>query len=249
MSATGHGRKRSRDDGPFDFDGQYGQSYEALAHTVIPGYETAFEQVLAILRGRLGTAARILVVGAGTGIEIVKFGARQPGWRFTGVDPSRQMLDLARQRIEEAGLADVVRLVHGFTGDVETGEFDAVTCFNVMHFLEDEPRGGSAKQALLSQMAARLRAGGSLVLFDLHGDPTGGVDAEMFRAWADLWALRGMDPDGAGRFRQRISEGIHWAPEERIREMLAAAGYRRVHLFFRSLLYGAWIGEKGGAAT
>ena len=46
----------------------------------------------------------ILIVGAGTGAEILELGKTNPGWRFVGVDPAKAMLDLAKEKIETVGL-------------------------------------------------------------------------------------------------------------------------------------------------
>ena len=229
---------------PFDFDGDYGNGYEQLARTVIPGYLSSFHQALALLRGRLGPRSRVLVVGAGTGIEIVTFHAAEPGWRLTGVDPSAQMLDIAAHRVREAGIADgAVELVHGTVADLAERDFDAATCFNVMHFLPDD----GAKQALLSGIADRLAPGAPFVLFELHGDPAAPNFDEWFAAWSRYWETGGMEDADRVAFRAKIDAGIHWASAARIRELLARAGFEDVKRYFRSLLYGGWIARRAGA--
>ena len=59
------------DEGAFNFDGEYGESYEALARQVIPGYLTFFPLFAALIEPDLPPGARVLVIGAGTGIELV----------------------------------------------------------------------------------------------------------------------------------------------------------------------------------
>ena len=48
-----------------------------------------------LLAERAGDTAEILILGAGGGLELRAFADWQPGWRFTGVDPSAEMLALA----------------------------------------------------------------------------------------------------------------------------------------------------------
>ena len=233
---------------PFDFDGDYGDGYEQLARMVIPGYLSSFRQALALLRGRLGPRARMLVVGAGTGIEIVTFKTAEPGWRLTGVDPSARMLEIAERRVRQAGVADGVSLVHGTVDDLGSGGgagggaggFDAATCFNVMHFLPDD----GAKQSLLRGIAERLSPGAPFVLFDLHGDRAAPDFDELFSAWLRFCEIQGMGAEERPAFRARIDAGIHWASETRIRELLARAGFEDVRRYFRSLLYGGWIARR-----
>nr|WP_281410078.1 class I SAM-dependent methyltransferase [Rhizobium leguminosarum] len=51
----------------------------------------------------------MLVVGAGGGLEIRAMAEARPDWRFTGIDPSPAMLELARQTI--SACAERTRLV------------------------------------------------------------------------------------------------------------------------------------------
>lgn len=231
---------------PFDFDGDYGGDYEYIARTVIPGYRSSFRQALALLEGRVGPCPHLLVVGAGTGIEIVTFKAVRPEWRVTGVDPSGQMIEIAERRVREAGVEAGVRLVHGqvrdLDDDLEDAGFTAATCFNVMHFLPDD----GAKQSLLRDIARRLAPGAPFLLFELHGDRTGPRFDELFAAWSRYWEIQGMGKAERAAFRAKIDEGIHWASEARILELLAAAGFEHTWRYYRALLYGAWLSRRAG---
>ena len=227
---------------PFDFDGAYGGDYEVIARTVIPGYLSSFRQALALLEGRVGPSPRVLVAGAGTGIELVTFKMAHPGWRLTGVDPSRQMIEIAEHRVREAGVEDGVRLVHGHVSDLHEGDFEAATLFNVMHFLPDD----GAKQALLRDIARRLAPGAAFLLFELHGDRKGPRFDELFAAWSRYWEIQGMGEVERAAFRAKIDEGIHWASEARILGLLAGAGFRDAWRYYRALLYGGWISRRAG---
>ncbi len=228
---------------PFDFDGAYGSGYEQLARTLIPGYLSSFRQALALLQRRLGPIGpnpRVLVVGAGTGIEIVTFKTHQPGWLVTGVDPSPQMIEIARRRVSEAGVDEGVEFVCGEVGDLREGGYAAATSFNVMHFIPDD----GSKQAFLRGIAGQLAPGGSFVLFDLHGDRSAPGTGEMYAAWRRHWKNQGMDSAARTEFEARIEAGIHWVSEARIRELLAGASFEDARLYFRALVYGGWIARR-----
>ena len=104
-----------------------------------------------------GTAARILVVGAGgTAQEILTAGRLEPSWQFTAVDPSPPMLDLAASKLHEHGLADRVQMHLGYVEDLDPSErFDAATLIGVLHHLP----GDTAKQAILSDYCGSIEAG------------------------------------------------------------------------------------------
>ncbi len=230
----------------FDFDGDYGADYEALAHRLIPGYATLFPMIAALIDPDLPRGSRVLVVGAGTGIELVTLSGARPDLRLHGVDPSRQMLDIARRRLEERGRARGVSLQLGYAADVPADPpFDAATLVNVLHFVPDD----GAKAALLADIAGRLRPGGTFVLFDLHGDP-GSEEHELYMpAWERYWAIRGMTPSDADAFRERIRNGIHFAPPARVVALAREAGFDKPRRFFKSLLYGGWTFRRARSET
>jgi len=73
-------------------------SYAERTRRVVPGLDVMHQLVDQILSETAPHDARILVVGAGGGLEIRHLAARHPDWSFDGVDPSRPMLDLAQER-------------------------------------------------------------------------------------------------------------------------------------------------------
>lgn len=221
----------------FDFDGVYGEGYEALARRVIPGYATLFPMISALIDPDLPPRARVLVVGCGTGIELVTFKRIRPDLRLHGVDPSDQMLELARRRVADAGLSDGIGYQHGYASDVpRSPRFDAATLINVLHFVPDD----GSKAELMADIAARLKPGGVFVFFDLHGDP-GSEEHERYMAtWRRYWKIRGMAEAERSEFAERIRQGIHFATPERVVELARVAGFTEPRRFYRSLSYGGW---------
>ena len=221
----------------FDFDGDYGNEYEELARRVIPGYESLFPMVTSILHPSVPQGGRMLVVGAGTGIEMLTLKTARPDLEILGVDPSEQMLALGETRLREAGILSGVSFHHGYAHEVPlTPPFDAATLINVLHFVPDD--GGKA--ALLTDIAERLSADAPFVLFDVHGDPASEEFARYMPAWRRFWSLRGMDEAACSQFDQRIRDGIHFVSPARILELAREAGFTSPRMFYKSLLYGGW---------
>ncbi len=87
-----------------------------------------------------GRPARVLDVGCGQGTQALR--AARAGHEVTGVDSSRELLDLFGQTLaaEPAAVAGRVRLVHGAGEQVPelvTGRFDLVMCHGVLMYLDD----------------------------------------------------------------------------------------------------------------
>lgn len=101
------------------------------------------------MRSHLQTTANLLIVGAGTGMELVQFSGNW-GWQMLGVDPSSNMLAIAQEKIQQHGLSEQAKLFQGYTHDLpDTPLYDTATCILVMHFLLDD----GSKLALLQSIA------------------------------------------------------------------------------------------------
>ena len=66
-----------------------------------PGYTALLEITAQLLEESMGQSGTALVVGAGGGNELCHLSEAHPAWRFCAVDPSPEMLDLARARMDE----------------------------------------------------------------------------------------------------------------------------------------------------
>lgn len=85
----------------------------------VPGFADMHRMVTLLLAERVPTDGRVLVVGAGGGLELRTFAQAHPGWTFEGVDPSAEMLQLAEQTL--GPLASRVRLRKGAVDVVRDG--------------------------------------------------------------------------------------------------------------------------------
>ena len=227
-----------KDPRAFDFDGDYGEDYDGLVKTVIPGYDHLFQATLALFQTRLDRQAHILIVGCGTGRELITFASAQPQWRFTAVDPSIQMIETTAAAVERLGLSDRVTLHHGYVDDLPAQpSFDAATVINVMHFLPDD----GTKEHLIGSVARRVRTGAGVALFDLHGTPSSASFNQLMDAWSAFMALRGLTGDAHSQFLKRLADGIVYVSEARILEMCRQAGLALSGRYFGGFLYGGWF--------
>ena len=97
-------------------------SYAENARRRVPGLSDLHRMVTLLLAEQAPDSTHILVVGAGGGLETATIAAAQPTWRFTGVDPSPAMLDLARDEVSP--FADRVDLVEGTVDQLPERRFD-----------------------------------------------------------------------------------------------------------------------------
>ena len=231
---------------PFDtaahFDGKRAAVYDDLIRQVIPGYDVLHRLIRLQLHAGLGDEARILAVGAGTGMEIATLAPGRPGWRFSAVDPASEMLEAARRRLERDGLGECTAFHHGFVADLpQEKSFDAACLVLVMHFVPDD----GSKAALLGDIARRLKPGAPLILADAHGEKESRGFLHLIDVWRNWQLDAGIKPEDVEKGFRRVVKDIHFVPEERIVGLLSDAGFTTPQPFFASLPFGAWIAWKG----
>ncbi len=65
---------------------------------IVPGFAGMQRMATLLLAERVPEEGRVLVVGAGGGLELKAFAEAHPGWTFDGVDPAAEMLHSPRKR-------------------------------------------------------------------------------------------------------------------------------------------------------
>jgi tRNA (cmo5U34)-methyltransferase len=239
MEHSGNGRETAN----FDSNPPVGVSqYDASIRQFTAAYEPLFAMTHSALCSMIDEDADLLIAGAGTGMEICTFGQGSPGWSMTGVDPSAEMLAIAKKKIDRKGLSNPVRLFNGYVHDLpEDHLYDGATCILVMHFLPDD----GSKLRLLESIGRRLKSGSPLILVDGFGVKDSAPFNRTVTAWKTFVKARGVDPqtveDG---FSGQILKRLQFVPEERIETLLDEAGFGKPSRFFTGFLYGGWVTNK-----
>jgi len=227
------------------FDPARAGEYQSQSRIALAGYDACHELTACMLAAVVGpgTNAHLLIVGAGGGAqEIVTAGALEPAWRFTAVDPSQPMMDIAIAQLQRHGLNGRTETHLGYVDDLPDGHrFDAATLIGVLHHLP----GDAAKRHILHAIAARLLPGAPLVLagnrYAYADHPT------LLTAWGERWRMQGSTPEEVQAKLGKILQGADPpASEEAVAALLADAGFGPPTWFFSSLFWGACLARRGG---
>lgn len=184
--------------------------------------------------------AHILCVGAGTGTEILYLANIFPQWRFTGIDPSAPMIEVCRQKLETAGIADRCTLITGYVDDAPADQFDAALCLLVTHFITD----AAARQQTFDAMAARLKPGGYLINADISYDTASPLYDDMLEKWNAMHRYGGASEEHLAQTKSMLAEHLAVLPDADMEDFLTQAGLPRPVKFFQSLLISAWYAQK-----
>lgn len=200
----------------------------------VPGHDDMRRMAVQLLAEGVPERADILVIGAGGGLEIRAFADAQPGWRLTGVDPSTQMLDLARTVI--AGAADRCALVEGTAETAPAGPFDGASCLLTLHLIPDD----GSKLATLIAIRARLKPGAPLVVVDQCLDlasPDAARRLDRYIAFARSSGASEEDVAVACAWLRQSGRMVSRAREE---ALLHEAGFHDIDLFYAGLAWTGW---------
>lgn len=206
--------------------------YAQRAHRTVPGLDVAHRLTEILLDEAVPADGRVLVVGAGGGLELAYLAAQHDRWTFEGVDPSRPMLDLARDAT--AAFADRITFREGFIDDAARGPFDGATCLLTLHFLAPPER-----LRTLQEIHARLTPGAPLVV--LHHSIPGGDDRPRWLArTAALAARSGTPVEDARRNAAQLDERLPILEPAADEALLTQAGFTQVDNFFAALTIRGW---------
>lgn len=223
------------------FDEERAEAYDERIRRLAPGYDVLQETVASVLSTCLDDEAHLLVVGAGTGAEILTMGQAHLQWQFTAVDPSPEMLDRCRHKVEAAGLG---ARVHYVCDPVEAmgsdRQFDGATSIFVAHFIDE----ASARRRFFRAIAERLRSEAPFVWADLFRPTSDAAFHSLWAAWREQMARAGLSADEVERTFDRIEEGISFVRTPDLEDEVTEAGFAPVVQVHQHLLWGAWMARK-----
>jgi tRNA (cmo5U34)-methyltransferase len=208
---------------------------------LVPGFLDLQRMAGLLLAERCEDDARVLVLGAGGGLELKRFAEMEPGWTFDGVDPSAEMLKLATRTL--GPLNTRATLHEGYIQDAPEGPFDAAACLLTFHFIAKEDR-----RRALAEIHRRLKPGAPFVVAH-HSFPQGeGGKALWLSRYAAFAAASGTPSVQAEGAAQAIGTRLPILSPEEDEALLTEAGFVDVSLFYAAFTFRGWVARKADAA-
>ena len=213
---------------------------EAVAHYTegprrfVPGFADLHTMTGILLAERVPTDARVLVLGAGGGLELKALADMHTGWTFDGVDPAPEMLALAQKTV--GANAARVSLHEGLIDVAPDGPFDAATCLLTLHFLDATERLRTARE-----IRRRLKPGAPFVV--AHSSFPQGKDerAIWLSRYAAFAVASGVDPDSAKAMLAKVEAHRDMLTPEQDEAILREAGFSDVSLFYAAFTWRGWV--------
>ena len=200
---------------------------------LVPGFADLQRMAMLLLAEHAPGAADILVLGAGGGLELKVFAEAQQEWRLLGVDPSVEMLDLARATL--GPLQPRAELIAGYIDAAPPGPFDGAACLLTLHFLPRDER-----LRTLREVRRRLKPGAPFVVAH-HSFAAGDEGRRWLSRFAAFAELNGIGADVAAAMPASLAEHLPALSPEDDEALLREAGFSDVALFYAAFTFRGWV--------
>jgi tRNA (cmo5U34)-methyltransferase len=208
--------------------------YDAAPPRLVPGFADLQRMIMLLLAERAPDDARVLVLGAGGGLEIKAFAQARPRWRFDGVDPSAEMLNLAQATL--GALATRVNLHHGLIESAPDGPFDGATCILTLHFVERDER-----LRTLKEVRRRLKPGAPFAVAHFSFPQESGERDVWLARYAAFAISSGVEAAQAENARTAIAARLPILSPRDDERLLCEAGFSGISLFYAAFAFRGWV--------
>lgn len=211
--------------------------YDQARRRLVPCFDALYGTVLDLIAEWGAPArARVLDLGAGTGLLAAMVRSAHPAALLTLVDAAPTMLDQARRRF--AGRGGMTYLVADYTAQPPAGPFDLVVSALSIHHLEDPE-----KRRLFAAMRDALAPGGLFVNADQVLAPTPALEARAHARWRAQTAALGSYAHEIEAAEARMAHDRCATLESQL-AWLREAGFSEVDCAFKSWRFAVYSGVR-----
>jgi tRNA (cmo5U34)-methyltransferase len=211
-------------------------NYAENAIRRVPGLTDVHRMSALLLAESTPSNGRVLVVGAGGGMELKSFAQSHPGWQFVGIDPSAEMLGLANAAL--GPLVSSVQLQQGYIDAAPKGPFDSACSLLTLHFTTEAER-----YRTLCEVHARLKPGGVFVAMH-YSIPQSQAERDLWLSRCAAFAISsGVDAEQAKTSVAAISTQLPILSPEQDEELMRKAGFSNISTFYVALAFRGWVAQ------
>jgi len=217
------------------FNGELANSYDAQRNKLAP-IKDALHLCSKFFLSELAEDAQILCVGVGTGEELIYLAREYPGWNFTAIDPSPDMLEKCHNRLTLSGFESRCTLYEGYLHTLDNNaRYDGATSILVSHFLVDK----KDRIQYFSDIHKRLRSGGLLLNADIASNVPDEYFQSLLKGWIKMHEYAQMNID-INDFGKKVS----LLPINEIENLILESGFNSAMHFYQAILINAWLCRK-----
>jgi tRNA (cmo5U34)-methyltransferase len=219
---------------------EHAAEYHALRHRLVPGLDALYGTAADLLGLRGGPVARVLDLGAGTGLLSAHIAERHPDVQLVLLDGAAAMLEQAQRQL---GPREITVLVQDLRDPLPEGPFDAIVSALAIHHLDD-----AAKRDLDARVLAVLRPGGVFVNAEQVRGATAWLEERQREGWLAACRREGASEAELAQTLARMVADRHTGTETQL-DWLREAGFHDVDCFYRRwhfAVIAGWRPDDGG---
>ncbi len=213
-------------------------AYDSQVHKTIPYYDNFHSETLNLLLAMHAAPKFWLDTGCGTGTLVQKALKVFPSTRFVLVDPSPQMMSIAKQKLSGAN----VEFLQASTTEnlpKQPQQFDAITAIQSHHY-SPPPERQRATEVCFNLLAPK----GVYITFEnIHPFTERGTEIAK-ENWKQRQIASGRDPAAVEAHLKRFGADYYPITVEEHLSLLRKTGFRVVELFWYSVMQAGFYGIK-----
>lgn len=211
------------------------RQYDEGRKCFIPCFDDYYVRSLGLLKHLAPHARSLADLGAGTGLLTKELYMLYPEARFTLVDLSEGMLDVARQRFR--GLPNFTFVAADYSRHLPAG-CDIIGSALSIHHLEEAQKGQLYRSAYEA-----LPAGGVLINLDQFRAASPGVNAAYDKWWLRYIDQSGITPEARARWQERRTLDRENSVPDTL-DLLREAGFGSVDCVYQFMKFATVVAVK-----
>ncbi len=212
------------------------QNYDVQRKLFIPCYDDYYLSMIKFIAKSLKTPQNIVDLGAGTGLLTQFFYEKFPNAKFTLIDISDKMLEIAKKRFE--GNSKIEYLISDYSNEFNTINPDLIISGLSIHHLSDPD-----KQTLYKNIYKNLLSNGVFINFDQFNADSCELNMMYNNYWYEQIMNSGISEIEYNKWLKR-RELDKENTIDQTKQMLREAGFSIVECIYSYMKFGVVIAQK-----
>ena len=223
----------------FEFDEEVATVFDDMLERSIPFYKEVIEFTCKIIGLHVKEDARIIDLGCSTANTLLALHKRSTKkYHLVGVDNSKAMLHLARQKAHAYGAK--VELIEADITQIELCHYDAIIANYMLQFIRPLQRS-----AFVQNIYNGLESNGVFIFSEKIVFDDKALNKQMIDLYYDFKRTQGYSDFEIAQKREALENVLIPYTEEENRAMLKEAGFKTIETLFKWGNFATFVAKKG----
>lgn len=216
--------------------GSVAQSYDEQRKKFIPCFDDYYTSMIDFIFQSFAPPKSIVDLGAGTGLLTKFFYDKYPNAKYTLIDVSEEMLQVAKQRFP--GNKSFQFIISDYSNDFSVQDSDLILSGLSIHHLANVD-----KQKLYRNVYKSLSSHGLFINFDQFNSDSAAINSYYNKYWYDQIKKSGLPKSEHERWLKRRELDKENSIDD-TKKMLKDAGFSTVECIYSYMKFGVVVAQK-----